>query len=178
MAMADIDIESFEKAVKAIRETAEGGRIEEEGWYNLLRNLNEAALLSLRDPQRHDAFFGALGYLMDSQDKLQGLDRKLLQFGIVIQLRTLSLNSHATQTREQTVACIAAFAHRCNRSNWENSSPDVFEAILDAVRVLHAKDVRRRVTRPFLEMMCECDRPEFEVTHVSPSGGADGGVFR
>ena len=172
-AVADFDVESFEKAFKAIREAAKGGRRGEESWYTMLSELKDAALLSQHVPRKHDAFARMLGCLMDCQERLTGLGREFLRYGIVLELRDLAIGGHKREIREQAVAGLAAFVNRCDRRSWQDVSVEVFEAILEAVRVLHAKDVHRSATRPLLEMVCACDRPEFEVVHLLRSKDAD-----
>ena len=171
LVVADVDIDSLEKGLARIAEASGSGKRKEEGWYSLLRELKDAALLSMHLPRKHDAFVRALGFLMDCQEKLKGENCKLLQFGIVLQLRDLALSDHVTETRAQAVAGLAAFTNRCGRNDWQDCSSEVFEAILGAVHALHAGDAHRSLTRPLLEMMCEIDLRRFEVKHISTLSG-------
>ena len=155
-AAADIDVESLERGYKELKDAYGSQRGTRKYWYDALVELNCAARFSQMDPGMHSAFVESFENLMKDQHELDGIeDRKLLAFGIILQLRMLATSHGPESIRTKAIDEIAQLALTYTLCDDSYGDPAVVEALLDALMRICADEPHREDVEQTLRTMVD-----------------------
>ena len=159
----DVDVDAIKQGYQSLKEATAASSVNQRRWFEELVSLDVAAMLLCKEPDTPEDFLKCYEELIALQQSMPDADeKKLLRFGIVLQLRFLALEGPTASIRRCGCEELMYLGTRYVRhEGW--TDPDVVETLF-----LTLKDVNRRkefqeISEGALEVMRSTDDTRIKV---------------
>ena len=150
--MSSMDLRELtpKNAVEKIKAGSTAG-IQEEHWLYLIQKLADAGMKALQRAEDMESFTDWCNAIIEIQHDLKGEEeQKALRFGIIYELRQLSIGAHATDVRKRAAKMLTDLCvTRATDESWAEDE-DLFDLLFKSIYRVHVRCVLREETEAAL----------------------------